>query len=249
MTYDPNQQPPPQPYNPQPVQPQYIPQQYPPQPPYGVVQPPPQKPKKHTALIIVGAVFGAFLLLCVIGVVASSGGSDDKGAKTSVAAPTTGAAKKDGTGKPATKQADEPADDAKAFDAAIGSTITVDDGDGNVQQGTLRSVKTFKKGCGSFAPAPENGMYVVLDVLVVQKQGKGTVNPLDFTFVTDDGTSNNEISGAFSGCEKPALGAADLRTGQKRAGKMAFDVTGKSGSLEWAPGGLLADTVGSWKTS
>jgi hypothetical protein len=83
-------------------------------------------------------------------------------------------------------------------------------------------------------------------VVVTQTKGKGSVNPLHFEFVAEDGTSANALSAAFSGCDEPSLAAADLRAGQKRAGKIAFDATMKAGTLEWTPDGLFGDVVGSW---
>lgn len=125
---------------------------------------------------------------------------------------------------------------------ALGATITLTGDDGSVAEVTLRSVKSFAKGLD-----PDNGLYVVFDVIVQQKAGAGSVNPLDFEFVADDGTSADSLSGVFSGCGEPSLASTDsLRAGQKRTGKMAFDVGSKKGALEWAPGG---DAAGSWTTS
>jgi hypothetical protein len=120
--------------------------------------------------------------------------------------------------------------------------------DGSSRTGTLRSVKTYGKACDESAPAPDNGRFVVVDVVVAQVRGKGSVNPLDFTFVGADGTSANGLSGAFSACDKPSLGSTNsLRAGQKRAGKIAFDTDTSVGMVEWSPGGFGADTIGSWK--
>ncbi|MBO3738735.1 hypothetical protein [Actinoplanes flavus] len=135
---------------------------------------------------------------------------------------------------------------AETFGIPVGSVITHRDG-GDVVTAVARSVKTYRQGCNSLDVDPEQGLYVVVDVLVTQSRGRGSVNPLDFTFVAEDGTSANALSAAFSGCDDPALAAADLRSGQKRAGKIAFDTGMKSGTVEWAPGGLGADTVGSWR--
>ena len=259
MSYDPNQPPPytpgppqygppPQPYQPpagypppQQYQPGYgPPPNVPPMLPFG---PPPPKKTWTPAAIIAVSVAGVALLCGGIAALTDSG-SKDSGSTASVTT------KKPGVTAAAEKAA--PADNPTpggAFNVVLGSTITADDGNGNIIEATLRSVRAVKKTCSSIDNGPENGLYVIVNVLVVQKKGKGSVNPLDFTFVADDGTSNNELTGGFSGCEKPSLDAADLRAGQKRAGEMAFDVNSKKGSLEWAPGGIGADTVGSWKTS
>lgn len=240
MTY----QPPPSPYQ-QPGQP----------PPYGAVppygMPPfPAPPKKSSAgktvLIVVGALFALVLVVCVGAAIVGGGGSGKPTVDKPAAAGT-------GTAAEATTAAgtDEPTDAGQAkntFNVPPGSTITVTAGNGDKGEATVRSAKTYSKGCGEFAPDPENKVFVVVDVLVQWRAGTGSVNPLDFTFVSDDGTSATGISGAFSGCDKPSLDATNsLRAGQKRAGKIAFDATSGKGAVEWAPGGLGSDTVGSWK--
>lgn len=257
MSYDPSGHPPPhsQPQGwqqPPPVvsgppgQPYGVPQQPwpPPQQFYpGQAPPPPKKYSKTT--LIVGAVSAVLLLAAVVGAAANAG----RKAKTEASGATTSTAKAEPADKTEPDEPAEQADDAKTFNTPVGATITVTD-DGSVTEATLRSVKTFSKGCNSLNVDPENGLYVVFDVVVQQTKGAGSVNPLNFEFVGDDGTSANSIGGAFSGCDEPSLTSTNsLRAGQKRAGKMAFDTSSKKGALEWAPGGIGSDTVGSWKTS
>jgi len=203
----------------------------------------PPAPKKVRPLVIVAAVVGGLVLLCTIG--AGIAASSDSGKPSAtVVAPGASVKGRATPGKAAKKpSAKEP------FNAAVGSTITATDGDGNTIEATLRSVRSVTKTCTSFDDGPKSGFYVIVDVLVVQTAGAGSVNPLDFTFVAADGTSSDELAGSFSGCAEPGLDSANLRTGQKRAGKMAFDATSRAGTLEWAPGGIGADTVGSWKTT
>lgn len=233
---------PPQPYSPPPQG--YVPQQYPP----GYGAPPPQKPKHNPVILAIGAFLA---LLIVVGTIGAIAAKKDE--------PATSTARPAGTGAKTTEAApaaddgddEQPADDdGKTFNLPVGTTITITGDDGSVAEGTLRSVKSFKSGCDSLNVDPKNGLYVVVDVVVQQKKGTGSVNPLDFTFVADDGTSNDALSSLFSGCDEPSLQSTNsLRAGQKRAGKIAFDVSSKKGTVEWAPGGLGADTVGSWKTS
>jgi hypothetical protein len=195
------------------------------------------RPKHNPIVIVVGIALG-FLMLGFMGVgIAATDRSDNV---TATSAPV------------ATEEqaADDPVVDDETFNLSVGSTITITGDDGSVAEATLRSVKSFEKGCNDLGPDPDNGRYVVFDVIVQQTKGTGSVNPLDFEFVADDGTSADSLSGVFSGCDEPSLTSTNsLRAGQKRAGKMAFDAGSKEGALEWAPGGLGADAVGSWTTS
>lgn len=254
MSYPPPYQPPPQPYQPPggyppaPPPPQYgqVPvqpgwQQHPgqPGPVPGFPPPAPAKGKKGpiiavAAVVAVASCFGLAAL-----------GGETPSDKASVSQPGSTAAKARDVAEPAeNKAADEK---LATFGVPVGSTITASDG-GDVIEATLRSVTTFKKGCNSLNVDPEQGMYVVAEVVVTQKKGSGSVNPLDFKFVADDGTTANALSSVFSGCDDPSLDSSDLRAGQKRSGKIAFDARMKVGQIEWAPGGMLADTVGSWAT-
>lgn len=256
MSYDPSGYPPQQPYGqqpppvvsgppaPQPYQtPQYAAPQY--GAPGGQFPPPPVKKSSPLKILLITA--GCVVAGCLVlgGIAVAVGGTGDK--TTSSTPKAAGGAAK-ATGAAEDEPGEEPtAEDGKSFNLPVGATITVADG-GDVIEATLRSVKSFKKGCNSLGVDPEQGLYVVLDVVVEQTKGSGSVNPLDFTFVADDGTSNDALSSLFSGCDEPSLDSTDLRAGQKRAGKIAFDVNSKTGTLEWAPGGLGAETVGSWKT-
>ncbi|MBB4754260.1 DUF4352 domain-containing protein [Actinoplanes lobatus] len=170
---------------------------------------------------------------------------------TNITPTATQAAQDDGAARPLQAQPGQEekttATPAETFGIPVGTAIVHQDG-GDVTTAVVRSVKTHRQGCNSLDVDPKQGMYVVVDVLVTQTKGKGSVNPLDFTFVADDGTSANSLSSVFSGCDDPSLDATDLRAGQKRAGKIAFDAGMKAGAVEWAPGGFGADTVGSWTT-
>jgi hypothetical protein len=196
---------------------------------------PPKKPNTKLPWIVGGAALAFVLLLCLIGAVVSSGSGNKAEVKPPAATTKAGAAK---------ARKGEP----KTFNVALGSTITLTGDHGGAFEGTIRSMKTYEKACTEFFPDPKNGVFVVVDVVVAQTKGTGRVNPLDFTFVADDGTTANALSAVFSGCDEPSLDSTNsLRAGQKRAGKIAFDATSSKGTVEWAPGGLGADSVGSWK--
>jgi Domain of unknown function (DUF4352) len=264
MSYDPQPEyPPTRPLNPaQPPQPMSgapYGHPYPPQPGYGYPPPQPGQPswmpppvapvkKTWTGKRIVMAAVGGVLVLCCGGAGLAVLTDDAPTTTTSTSTGETGGSKP-ADGAPAAQNpekapAEKPAEN-DTFNVPTGTKITHAD-DGDTIEAVMRSVKTHKKGCNSLGVDPENGLFVVVDVVVTQTKGKGSVNPLDFTFVAEDGTSANALSAAFSGCDEPSLASADLRAGQKRAGKIAFDIGMKQGSLEWAPGGLGADTVGSW---
>jgi hypothetical protein len=203
--------------------------------------------RKSNANRIAAVVVGGLLVLCCGGI-GLAALTDDTSTTTAPTA-ATGTAGQEPTGDAEAGREPEaaPADDAGSFNVPAGSRIVHRDGGGTVQA-VMRSVRTHRKACNSLDVEPENGLFVVVDVIVSQTKGKGSVNPLDFTFVAEDGTSANALSAVFSGCDEPSLAAADLRAGQKRAGKIAFDASMRAGTLEWAPGGLGSDTAGSWVT-
>jgi hypothetical protein len=204
--------------------------------------------KTWTGNRIALAVVGGVLVLCCGGAGLAVLSGDPDTTTTSVSAGETTETKAADGAQPAQELKKGSAEEQAAkdtFNVAAGAKITHQDG-GDTIEAVMRSVKTHKQGCSSLDVDPENGLFVVVDVVVTQTKGKGSVNPLDFTFVADDGTSANALSAVFSGCDEPSLASANLRAGQKRAGKIAFDIGMKKGSLEWAPGGLGADTVGSW---
>lgn len=235
--------------------------QQPAQPPYGYGYPPPQPgqpmwqppipvvpAKRWTGGRIALAVVGGVLVLCCGGIGVAALTDDTTTTATSPTAAETAGDQPDGAAQPAQELKKAPAEEpagSDTFNVPTGTKITHEDG-GDTITAVLRSAKAHKKGCNSLDVDPENGVFVVVDVVVTQTAGEGSVNPLDFTFVAEDGTSANAVSAVFSGCDEPSLASADLRAGQKRAGKIAFDISMKKGSLEWAPGGLGADTVGSW---
>lgn len=242
--YDPTRQfqPPPQQYAPPTGYPQPIPQ-------YG--PPSPALKKKGGAWKVVGIVSAVVVGFCVIGSIFSAifSSSDPKISTTRPAA----AVGQTANGKTPTKAA-EPADDpgtsSKTFDLPAGTTMTITADDGSVTATTVSNLRLHKGSCGEFGAKPDNGSYLIADVVVTQVKGTGSINPLYFDWVGDDGTTSNSIGGAFSGCTKNDLTSTNsLREGAKRSGQIAFDVRDAKGAIEYSPGGLGSDAVGSWKAS
>jgi methionine-rich copper-binding protein CopC len=107
----------------------------------------------------------------------------------------------------------------------IGQTITLSSellGDKTVVDVTVANAKQYAKEPGEFGSKPEKGVFLVLDVTVVCKQGTYHANPFNFKFVAKDGTV---FEGAFTIGFKPELHATDLAAGQKTTGKIVFDVS------------------------
>ncbi len=230
---------PPPPYQPPNQQPGFPPQQGYPPPGYPVQAP--AKKSKHGVLIavVVGAVFVFCGSMALIGFL----GNDEvkKPAGSSAAAaddPADGPVDKP---KPAPLK-DEPTDQ---FGLAVGKPLILQDGNSK-QEITVKSFK-FYKSCDGIGD-PKLGGYLVVDVQVVQKAGVGSANSLSFEYVSDSGGTANSMSGLFSGCDDGAeLSATNsLRAGQKRAGKVVFDVKSAAGEIEYTPD-WLSKTAGSWK--
>jgi hypothetical protein len=119
--------------------------------------------------------------------------------------------------------------------------------DGGVKQNvTVKSFKTFEAACNQFFPPPDNGLFIVVDVQVEAVEGTVPVNALNFSWVAADGNTSDSLDGAFSGCDKNHLDAADVRAGQKRAGQVVFDVSSAKGAVEFKAG-LFAKAAASWK--
>lgn len=121
-------------------------------------------------------------------------------------------------------QAVETAAQAKATTAKVGQKITLSNdglGDKTAVDITVANPKQYAKEPGDFGSKPEHGVFLVLDVTVVCTEGTYSANPFNFTFVAKDGTVSE---GAFTVNFKPSLNATDLSTGQKVAGKIAFDL-------------------------
>jgi Domain of unknown function (DUF4352) len=116
-----------------------------------------------------------------------------------------------------------PAEKATAT-AKVGQTVTLTNkllDEKTAIDVTVAKPKQYAKEPGEFGSKPEKGVFLVLDVTVVSKEGTYGANPFNFKFVAKDGTASEiAIAVAF----KPQLDATDLSAGQKVAGKIVFDV-------------------------
>lgn len=113
----------------------------------------------------------------------------------------------------------------KATTAKVGQTVTLtsnDLGDKTVVEVTVANAKQYSKEPGDFGSKPEHGVFLVLNVTALCKEGTYSPNPLNFKFVAKDGAVSE---GAFSGAFNPQLEATDLAAGQKASGKIVFDVS------------------------
>lgn len=209
-------------------------------------QPPPPEivlpaPKRRWPTVLVVCAAGV-LSLSLFGAAVSNFGDHQPVAKVTVTpspTPSKPAPTKKATIKPGSK-----------FDLEPGTVMTIAGPAGSIQEAVILSFKVYGAGCGGYGTDPKRGSYLVADLMVTQRKGTGAVNPLYFTFVGDDGTTVDTISGTFSNCAKTDLGATNaLRAGTLRAGQVVFDVASPRGTVEYAPGGLGTDAIGSWKSS
>ena len=108
--------------------------------------------------------------------------------------------------------------------ATVGQTVTLTRdslGQKTTVEVTVANATQYAKEPGDYGSKPEHGVFVVLDVTVVCKEGTYSANPFNFKLVAKDGTVSE---GAFTAGFKPALHVTELAAGQKVAGKIAFDV-------------------------
>jgi hypothetical protein len=122
------------------------------------------------------------------------------------------------------QQVETAAPEQTTTTAKVGQTVTLSNellDEKTTIEVTVAKPKQYTKEPGEFGSRPEKGVFLVLDVTVVCKQGTYHANPYNFKFVAKDGTAS-EIALAVS--FKPALNAIDLSAGQKVAGKIVFDV-------------------------
>ncbi|GAA1796732.1 hypothetical protein GCM10009682_18020 [Luedemannella flava] len=108
--------------------------------------------------------------------------------------------------------------------AKVGQKVTLTSdilGEKTVVEVTVANAKQYKVEPGDFGSKPEHGVFLVLDVTVVCKDGTYHANPFNFKFVAKDGTvAEIALTIGF----KPTMSAADLSAGQKTNGKIVFDV-------------------------
>ncbi|MFB9547168.1 DUF4352 domain-containing protein [Micromonospora sagamiensis] len=211
---------------------------------------------KSTALIVILVVVGLVLLCCVGGVVLALASDDSASRDTGLgrastprnssaplvqptddrpfgaAAPTTAVPQPSSSGK-----------DGETFNMKVGDTLVITDDEGTVEI-TITRFTTSNKGCRSFAPDPDEGLYLIADVTVRVTKGTASVNPFYFEWVAQDGKTANGLVGALSGCGTPLSSGVNLRTGSKRSGTVVFDVADRKGVVEYQHN---FEAAGSWK--
>lgn len=235
-------------------------QPYQPPPPRqpGAVIPPAPKSKGLNGWAIAGIVIGALVLFCCgIGTIALvASGSDDKDEQPAARVPSARAdsepddAGSEGDSEEAAAPAPEgePDDETAAddtFDLPPGSTLIVNTREGTIEI-TVKSFETRETSCNKYGSPPERGMYLIADITVKVTEGTGSINPFEFTWVADDGTTADAFSGIFADCGQDLDSAYDMRTGSQRSGTIAFDVADAEGALEYEAG-LFGGAAGSWR--
>ncbi|RLK23669.1 uncharacterized protein DUF4352 [Micromonospora sp. M71_S20] len=193
-------------------------------------------PKKNKTVLIVVAVVAVLALLCCVGGVVALVAGANKAANDleKAAAPRI------------TLQPDGPspsAKDGETFNMKPGATLVVSDDEGTIEI-TVTRFTTETKGCRSYAPAPDKGMYLIAHVTATVTKGKSSINPFYFNWVAANGTTANGLASALSGCGDTLGSGNNLREGSKRAGTVVFNVADKNGALEYQH---KFQTSGSWK--
>ncbi|MGC4761718.1 hypothetical protein ACLQ20_02525 [Micromonospora sp. DT46] len=192
-------------------------------------------PKKNKTVLIVVAVVAVLALLCCIGgVVALIAGANKAADDLNKAAPRI------------TLQPDGPspsARDGETFNMKPGATLVVSDDDGTMEI-TVTRFTTETKGCRSYAPPPDKGMYLIAHVTATVTKGKSSINPFYFNWVAANGTTANGLASALSGCGDTLDSGNNLPEGSRRAGTVVFNVADKNGALEYLH---RFETTGSWR--
>lgn len=226
--------------------------------------PPPAPPRQRKGLsgwVIAGIVAGVLTLLCCgagsVILIASGGDDARRGTRAAEAseppAPAEQAAE-DGDAAPQAGAGEEPGGDEEpagdenqrdTFDMPPGSTLIVTNAEGTLEI-TVESFEARDTPCDEYGLPPENGVYLIADVRVEVTEGTGSINPFDFTWVADDGTTADAFSGVLSGCGPELDSAYDMRTGSRRSGTLVFDVADDAGALEYQSG-WFGGANGSWR--
>lgn len=100
----------------------------------------------------------------------------------------------------------------------VGEAVTVDQGDGNVAKVTIMGAK-YAQEAGQFMGAPDNGGYLILDVMWETQTGTTKVNPLYFNAKSSEGRQG----GAGLGVDGQ-IGTGDVPAGDLLRGNVASDV-------------------------
>ncbi|MEH0841716.1 hypothetical protein V6U81_04880 [Micromonospora sp. CPCC 205711] len=200
---------------------------------------------KKKVWVIVGIVVAALVLLCCGGVVAAAvvGGKKaaDKAEEIERSLPTPGTTVAPALpgGKPTAA-----ATDGETFNMEPGATLVLEDDEGTIEI-TVRRFTTSTKGCRSFAPAPDKGLYLIADVTATVTKGKASINPFYFRWIAEDGTTVSGLGGLLSGCGGDPLSSGNgIPAGSKRSGAVVFDVADRNGVVEYQHN---FESAGSWK--
>ncbi|MEU4772135.1 hypothetical protein [Micromonospora sp. NPDC023644] len=216
------------------------PQGYPPAGPgYPLGAPHPVAPpkKNKTVLIVVAVVAVLALLCCVGGIVALVAGANKAANDLEKALPAPGTPTLQPDGPPPSAR------DGENFNLRPGATLVVADDEGTIEI-TVTRFTTETKGCRTYAPDPDKGMYLIAHVTATVTKGKSSINPFYFEWVAANGTTANGLASALSGCGDTLGSGNNLREGSKRAGTVVFNVADKNGALEYRH---RFETAGSWK--
>ncbi|MFG1952832.1 hypothetical protein [Micromonospora sp. NPDC048830] len=208
--------------------------------PPGPAQPPKSNKKPIIIIAVVAAVLA--LLCCIGGVVALVKGAGDAAeeAKRDITLPGVTTAP---SGRPTPKSSSSSPATGETFNMDAGDTLVITDDDGTLEI-TVTRFRTTTKGCKSYSPEPDKGLYLTAEVTATVTKGNMSINPFYFQWVAADGTTANGIAGALAGCGDLLDSGVNLREGSKRTGVVTFDVADKNGVLEYRH---KLETAGSWK--
>lgn len=120
----------------------------------------------------------------------------------------------------AARAAETPAAEAEPAGPTVGVPFTADMGNGNKARITIMSAEyTDSVSVESFAPAAQNGGFLLLDVLWETEEGITSANPLYFDAKDADGRKGEMYMFADG-----QLGSGDVLPGDKSRGFVAFDM-------------------------
>lgn len=162
-------------------------------------------------------VIPAAVLVLGIALGSCGGETTNDGAAPEGAATAASSSESDGGAAPA---AQTPAPEAETAGPTVGVPFTADMGNGNKARITIMSAEyTDSVSAESFAPAAQNGGFLLLDVLWETEEGVTTANPLYFDAKDADGRKGEMYMFADG-----QLGSGDVLPGDKSRGFVAFDM-------------------------
>ncbi|MFG3679070.1 hypothetical protein ACGF5H_03055 [Micromonospora chalcea] len=218
-----------------------------PYPPPGAPFGPPAKKSNKNVWITIGIVAALLLLLCCGGGIFAVYSGVNKAQEVVDSPPTPSVtdgvpAQETPTGAPTGTPQPGTTDD-KTFNMPAGDKLIINDADGTIEI-TVGNFRTRNAACNEIMPGPKKGMFMIADVTAEITKGTGSINPFYFSWVAEDGTEENGIGGAFSGCGKLMTSGNNLPAGSKRSGQLIFDVKDQNGVVEYKH---RFRTAGSWK--